>query len=122
MLGATLMPAGSYGTDVAAKPAIGHPLGETIIARPGLGVQQSEPNGRSQSPGASRCWTLGARHRDDGTIGHPHQSWDVALTDQRLVLLELNFGGDFNLAQLAHGAGVLDDAFAEQMRRRGYRF
>jgi hypothetical protein len=36
------------------------------------------------------------------------------------VLLEVNFGGDFNLAQLAHGVGVLDDAYAEHLRRRGY--
>ncbi len=37
------------------------------------------------------------------------------------ALLEVNFGGNLNLAQLAHGAGVLDDAYAEQLRRCGYR-
>lgn len=37
------------------------------------------------------------------------------------MLLEVNFGGDFNLAQLAHGAGVLDDAYAEHLRQCGYR-
>jgi len=45
----------------------------------------------------------------------------VALTDQGPVLLEVNFGGDLNLAQLAHGDGALDYAFAEYPRRRGYR-
>ena len=120
MLGATLMPAGSYGTDVAAKPDIGHPLGEMIVARPGLGVQQSEPNGRSQSPGASRGWTLGARHMDDGMIAHPHPVLGHGADRQGPVLLEVNFGGDLNLARLAHGAGVLADAYAEHLRRRGY--
>jgi hypothetical protein len=37
------------------------------------------------------------------------------------ALLEVNFGGGFNLAQVAHGTGVLDDAFAEHLRRCGYR-
>jgi len=49
------------------------------------------------------------------------QSWDVALTDKGPVLLEVNFGGDLNLAQLAHGIGVLDDAHADHLRRCGYR-
>ena len=49
------------------------------------------------------------------------KSWDLALTGQGPVLLEVNFGGDFNLAQLAHGAGVLDDACAERLRQCGYR-
>ena len=49
------------------------------------------------------------------------QSWDVALTDKGPVLLEVNFGGDLNLAQLAHGTGVLDDAYANHLRRCGYR-
>ena len=48
------------------------------------------------------------------------QSWDVALTDRGPVLLEVNFGGDLNLAQLAHGAGVLDDTYAAHVRRCGY--
>jgi len=49
------------------------------------------------------------------------QSWDVALTDSGPVLLEVNFGGDLNLAQLAHGAGVLDETYAEHLRQNGYR-
>lgn len=49
------------------------------------------------------------------------QSWDIALTDTGPVPLEVNFGGDLNLAQLAYGAGVLDDAYREHLRRCGYR-
>jgi Sugar-transfer associated ATP-grasp len=36
-------------------------------------------------------------------------------------LLEVNFGGDLNLAQLAKGAGVLDETYAEHLRRNLYR-
>jgi len=49
------------------------------------------------------------------------RSWDVALTDSGPVLLEVNFGGDLNLAQLGHGAGVLDETYAEHLRQNGYR-
>ena len=45
----------------------------------------------------------------------------MALTGQRPVLLEVNFGGDLNLAQLALDAGVLDDTCAERLKRCGYR-
>ncbi len=37
------------------------------------------------------------------------------------MLLEVNFGGNLQLAQIAHGAGVLDDAYAEHLRQCGYR-
>jgi hypothetical protein len=49
------------------------------------------------------------------------QSWDVALAAQGPVLLEVNYGGDLNLAQLAHGTGVLDDRYTEHLARCGYR-
>jgi hypothetical protein len=49
------------------------------------------------------------------------QSWDVALTDRGPVFLEVNFGGDLNLHQLAHGAGVLDPVYEAHLRRCGYR-
>jgi hypothetical protein len=39
------------------------------------------------------------------------QAWDVALTDNGPLLMELNIGGDFNLPQLASGTGILDDEF-----------
>jgi Sugar-transfer associated ATP-grasp len=49
------------------------------------------------------------------------QSWDVALTDRGPVLLEVNFGGDLNLSQLAYGTGVPDEAFAAHLHACGYR-
>lgn len=48
------------------------------------------------------------------------QSWDIALADAGPVLLEVNWGGDLNLSQLAHGTGVLDQRYAEHLRRCGY--
>ena len=50
------------------------------------------------------------------------QSWDVALSDAGPVLLEVNWGGDLNLAQLAWGRGVLDERYRAHLRRCGYRF
>jgi hypothetical protein len=49
------------------------------------------------------------------------QSWDIAVTETGPVVLEVNFGGDLNLSQLAHGAGVLDDAYRAHLRACGYR-
>lgn len=49
------------------------------------------------------------------------QSWDVALAAAGPVLLEVNYGGDLNLAQLAHGAGVLDERYVEHLACCGYR-
>ncbi len=48
------------------------------------------------------------------------QSWDVALTDRGPVLLEVNWGGDLNLAQLAYGRGTLDESYATHLRANGY--
>jgi hypothetical protein len=47
------------------------------------------------------------------------QSWDVAIADQGPVFLEVNFGGDLNLAQLADGRGVLDEAYRAHLRECG---
>ena len=49
------------------------------------------------------------------------QSWDIALSDPAPTFLELNFGGDLNLHQLAHGQGVLDDQYRTHLRRCGYK-
>jgi Sugar-transfer associated ATP-grasp len=50
------------------------------------------------------------------------QSWDIALTDEGPMPLEVNFGGDLNLTQLASGKGVLDDTYREHLRSCGYGF
>jgi glutathione synthase/RimK-type ligase-like ATP-grasp enzyme len=39
------------------------------------------------------------------------QAWDIALTERGPVLVEVNVGGDFNLPQLAHGSGLMDERF-----------
>ena len=54
-------------------------------------------------------------------MAHPHPFPGRGADRQGPVLLGVNFGGDLNLAQLAHRAGVLDDAYAEHRRQCGYR-
>ena len=49
------------------------------------------------------------------------QSWDIALTDAGPVVLELNFGGDLNLHQLAHRRGALTPTYVEHLKRCGVR-
>lgn len=49
------------------------------------------------------------------------QSWDIALAHLAPIFLELHFGGDLNLHQLAHGQGVLDDQYQTHLRRCGYK-
>jgi hypothetical protein len=39
------------------------------------------------------------------------QAWDVAPTERGPVLVEVNIGGDFNLPQLAHATGLMDERF-----------
>ena len=39
------------------------------------------------------------------------QSWDVALTQDGPVALDLNFGGDLNLHQLVHERGILSENY-----------
>jgi hypothetical protein len=58
---------------------------------------------------------------DSGVLERLNGIRAVALTDSGPVLLEVNFGGDLNLAQLAKGAGVLDETYAEHLRRNLYR-
>ncbi|MBI3368146.1 MAG: hypothetical protein HY021_06810 [Burkholderiales bacterium] len=45
--------------------------------------------------------------------------WDIALTDQGPLILEVNAFGDIDLPQHADGAGFLDDALLDAMRSRG---
>ena len=48
------------------------------------------------------------------------QSWDVAVAEPGPVILEVNFGGDLNLSQLASGYGTLDETFRQHLTRHGY--
>jgi len=48
------------------------------------------------------------------------QSWDVAITTRGPVLLEVNFGGDLNLYQLANGKGIMDKTYCTILREAGY--
>ncbi len=50
------------------------------------------------------------------------QSWDIALAEEGPVPLEINWGGDLNLLQLASGAGMLDDVYRGHLRACGYQF
>jgi hypothetical protein len=47
------------------------------------------------------------------------QSWDIALTDRGPVLLEVNYGGDLNLVQLAWGKGMLDASYRAHLASCG---
>ncbi len=59
--------------------------------------------------------------RAAGTLpGLGTQSWDIALTPKGPVVMEVNWGGDSNLHQLAHGRGALTATFAAHLRRHGY--
>lgn len=49
------------------------------------------------------------------------QAWDIAVTDRGPILLEVNFGGDLTLAQLAWGRRVLDPEFQAHLLQCGYR-
>ncbi len=49
------------------------------------------------------------------------QSWDIALTPDGPVALEVNWGGDLNLHQLAHGHGALTSSFCAHLREAGYK-
>jgi len=49
------------------------------------------------------------------------QSWDIALSAQGPIVLEMNFGGDLNLHQLANGRGILSDTYVRHLRSCGYR-
>lgn len=48
------------------------------------------------------------------------QSWDVAFTTRGPVMLEVNYGGDLNLSQLASGKGVMGKEYCDLLRQSGY--
>jgi len=49
------------------------------------------------------------------------QSWDVAFTNSGPVLLEVNYGGDMNLSQLASGEGIMNDTFCQTLWKANYK-
>ncbi len=49
------------------------------------------------------------------------QSWDIAVTGKGPVLMELNFGGDLGLVQLAYGKGILNQEYCNHLRKCGYK-
>lgn len=60
--------------------------------------------------------------RAAGTLPGLHtQSWDIALTNRGPVALEVNWGGDLNLHQLAHNQGVLSPSFVDHLKNNGYK-
>lgn len=48
------------------------------------------------------------------------QSWDIALTNRGPVAIEVNWGGDLNLHQLAHNRGILSPTMIAHLKRCGY--
>lgn len=61
-------------------------------------------------------------HRSAGQLpGLKTQSWDIALTRKGPVAVEVNWGGDLNLHQLAHGRGAFTPEFCEHLRVNGYK-
>ena len=49
------------------------------------------------------------------------QSWDVAFTTKGPVVLEVNYGGDLNLSQLASGKGLMEREYCDLLIQSGYR-
>ncbi|MEM7177803.1 MAG: sugar-transfer associated ATP-grasp domain-containing protein [Pseudomonadota bacterium] len=48
------------------------------------------------------------------------QGWDVGITDRGYVPIEVNFGGDVNLQQLAHNKGTMTPRYVAHLKARGY--
>jgi Sugar-transfer associated ATP-grasp len=85
----------------------------------GTGPEQREPESHPDTGGCLKALTipdwpaLTALGLQAATAfpGLRMQAWDIAPTDHGPVLVEVNIGGDFNLPQLAHQTGLMDDRF-----------
>ena len=51
-----------------------------------------------------------------------YHSLDIAITDKGPVVIEINFGGGFDLPQFATGKGLLTDEIRGFFESRGYNF
>jgi hypothetical protein len=49
-----------------------------------------------------------------------YQSWDIAICEDRAVVVEVNAGSAFSLSQLASGEGMLNDRFKSFLNYCGY--
>tara|TARA_R110002072_G_scaffold119283_1_gene251966 strand:- start:739 stop:1968 length:1230 start_codon:yes stop_codon:yes gene_type:complete len=75
---------------------------EAVEAHPDTGVRLSG----ATLPQFDEAMAL-VRRAASAFPGIRTQSWDIALSDTGPVVMELNFGGDLNLHQLAHGRGIM---------------
>jgi hypothetical protein len=99
--------------------------GRVLRVIQGVGPEQRElerhPEGGGQLKGATFPeWpALRALGLEAARVfpGLRMQAWDIALTDRGPVLVEVNIGGDFNLPQVAHGKGLMDERFAGFLAR-----
>jgi len=101
-------------------------LHDQIVTLPGSLQTRTEVNNESLKPriGQIQNWSEIVSIVKDAAARVPGirtQGWDVALTSDGPVLIELNFGGDVNLFQLAHGRGLLDEQYCTHLRDCGYR-
>jgi len=101
---------------------------QRVVAGTGLGMTVDAPHPDTGRPIIGtlipdwQCLTSMVETASQLFPGIRTQSWDIAIADRGMVPLEVNWGGDLNLAQLAYGAGVLDDDYRRHLRSCGYRF
>jgi glutathione synthase/RimK-type ligase-like ATP-grasp enzyme len=85
----------------------------------GTGPEQREPDNHPDTGGRLQDLTIPdwpaltalALQAATAFPGLRMQAWDIAPTDRGPILVEVNIGGDFNLPQLAHRRGLMDDRF-----------
>jgi hypothetical protein len=93
--------------------------GRVIRVQQGAGADQREPESHPDTGGRLLDLTIPdwpgltalALQAATAFPGLRMQAWDIAPTDRGPVLVEVNIGGDFNLPQLAHRTGLMDDRF-----------
>ena len=101
------------GTALRAIRGVGR-LQETGVAHPATG----KPIEGWQVPGWDALVGTLLRATESAS-GLGTQSWDVALSSDGPVLMEVNWGGDLSLPQLAYGEGMMTPAFAAHLVAHG---